>query len=56
MKLYLVFLHLILFLSVITQLTNLIVLGRKPNTFRASPSLYMASYFLDLVLMCALTI
>jgi hypothetical protein len=52
----LLLLHLILFLSVLNQLTNMILLPRTPNTFRQSPPLYMSGYILDLVLMCALTV
>lgn len=56
MKSSLLLLHLIIFLSVCSQLANLILLSRTPDDFRTSPPLYMASYYLDLVLMCALTI
>lgn len=47
---------LILTLSIANQLVNLLLFKRTPVDFRMSPPLYMSSYYLDLVLMCALTI
>jgi len=56
MKLPLLLLQLILLLSVCNQVINVVLLPRTPDTFRNSPPLYMSAYFLDLVLMCGLTI
>jgi hypothetical protein len=55
-KLPLLLLQLILLLSVCNQVVNLALLPRTPNGFRESPPLYMSAYYLDLVLMCGLTI
>lgn len=55
-KLPLLLLQLILVLSVLNQIVNLALFPRTPNTFRKSPPMYMSAYYIDLVLMCGLTV